>query len=45
MFVADVMTTLCMADVVAMVADGNCHITWADVIALYMTDGTANCDS
>ena len=31
-----------MADVIAMVADGICHMyIWADVFALYVTYGTA----
>ena len=34
-----------MADVIAMVADGICHMyTRADVFALYIIDGTAKCD-
>ena len=45
MFVVDVMTTFCMADVIAIVADGIATCTWADVIAACMTSGTANCDS
>ena len=37
---------LYMADVIAMVADGICHMyAWADVFALYIIDGTAKCDS
>ena len=36
---------LFMADVIAIVADGIATCTRADVIAPYMTGGTANCDS
>ena len=34
-----------MADVIAIVADGIATCIRADVIALSMTGGTANCDS
>ena len=44
-FVEDVITTLYMADVIAIVADGIATCTRGDVIALCMTGGTANCDS
>ena len=44
MFVEDVITTLCKADVIAIVADGIATCTRADVISLYMTGGTANCN-
>ena len=44
-FVADVITTLYMAGVVAMVADGTFHLHMSCCFALYITYGTANCDS
>ena len=45
MFVVDIITTLYMADFIAIVADGIATCTRADVIAPYITSGTAKCDS
>ena len=45
MLVVDVMTTLYMAGFIAMVADGIATCNGQMLLPLYITDGTAKCDS
>ena len=45
LFVADVMTTLTLADVIAMMVDGNCNPYMGWCFLPNVADGIATCDS